>query len=76
MPLLRLREQYRWDLAGIEFAIAEWVGNPENFIGRVEELEDLYNWAVNVRTTRLSRSIAFLGRRKVGKSLICVRCNS
>jgi len=59
-------------LEGIEFAIRERVGKPENFIGRVRELEFLYNWADNI-TNVVSRSIAFLGRRKIGKSLILER---
>ena len=56
----------------IEFAIKERVGKPENFIGRVRELEFLYNWADNI-TNENSRSMAFLGRRKIGKSLILKR---
>jgi AAA+ ATPase superfamily predicted ATPase len=48
------------------------VGEPENFIGRIKELEFLYNWADNIRK-KISRSIAFLGRRKIGKSLILER---
>jgi len=70
--LLRLDNQGRWDLDGIEFAIRERVGKPENFIGRVEEMEYLYTWADNVRNL-ISRSLAFLGRRKIGKSLILER---
>ncbi|ETR66133.1 MAG: hypothetical protein OMM_05787 [Candidatus Magnetoglobus multicellularis str. Araruama] len=48
------------------------MGEPENFIGRIKELEFLYNWADNIRK-KISRSIAFLGRRKIGKSLILER---
>ncbi len=70
--LLRIAEHYRWELEGIEFAIKERVGLPENFIGRVEELEYLYTWATNI-TREISRSIAFLGRRKIGKSLMLER---
>ncbi len=70
--LLRLDKNDRWELEGIEFAIEERVGNPENFIGRVRELEFLYIWADNIRKL-ISRSIAFLGRRKIGKSLIIER---
>ena len=70
--LLRLTDNDRWELAGIEFAIKERVGLPENFIGRVEELEYLYTWATNI-SREISRSIAFLGRRKIGKSLILER---
>ncbi len=72
MSLLRLNDNYRWNLDGIEFAIEERVGEPENFIGRVEEMEYLHQWAANIRR-RFSRSIAFLGRRKVGKSLMLER---
>lgn len=72
MSLLRLNDNYRWNLDGIEFAIEERVGEPENFIGRVEEMEYLHQWAGNIRR-RFSRSIAFLGRRKVGKSLMLER---
>ncbi len=57
---------------GIDFAIKERVGKPENFIGRVEELEYLYTWAGNIQH-EISRSLAFLGRRKIGKSLILER---
>ncbi|MCP4348707.1 MAG: hypothetical protein GY795_24780 [Desulfobacterales bacterium] len=70
--LLRLDKNDRWELDGIEFAIEERVGEPENFIGRVAELEYLYTWANNIRR-KISRSIAFLGRRKIGKSLILER---
>ncbi|MCP4405929.1 MAG: hypothetical protein GY801_52630 [bacterium] len=70
--LLRITENSQWELEGIEFAIKERVGLPENFIGRVEELEYLYKWASNI-TREISRSIAFLGRRKIGKSLILER---
>ena len=70
--LLRLDKNNRWELDGIEFAIRERVGNPENFIGRVAELEYLYTWADNIRKL-ISRSVAFLGRRKIGKSLIIER---
>ncbi len=70
--LLRLNKYRRWNLDGIEFAIRERVGNPENFIGRVEEPEYLYTWADNI-TKLISRSIAFSGRRKIGKSLILER---
>ncbi len=73
MPkLLQLADNYRWNLDGLEFAIAERIGDPENFIGRVEELEYLYQWTVNINK-RISRGLAFLGRRKVGKSLILER---
>ncbi len=72
MSLLRLKENYRWDLEGVEFAIRERIGDPADFIGRVEELEYLYSWAGAVQRG-LSRSIAFLGRRKVGKSLMLER---
>ncbi len=57
---------------GIEFAIEERVGDPENFIGRVTELEYLHTWADHIRR-KISRSLAFLGRRKIGKSLILER---
>ncbi len=70
--LLRLDKEGRWDLDGIEFAIEERVGEPENFIGRVEEMEYLYTWADKIRK-KISRSLAFLGRRKIGKSLILER---
>ena len=70
--LLQLKEPSRWELEGIEFAINERVGNPENFIGRVGELEYLYKWATNIQQL-ISRSLAFLGRRKIGKSLILER---
>ena len=43
--LLKPKGNSRWDLEGIEFAIQERVGKPENFIGRVGELEYLYKWA-------------------------------
>ncbi|RLC03883.1 MAG: hypothetical protein DRI57_28750 [Deltaproteobacteria bacterium] len=70
--LLQLGDKYRWNLEGIEFAIEERVGKPSCFIGRVEELEYLYQWAGNIQNG-ISRSIAFLGRRKIGKSLILER---
>ncbi|MDM8532209.1 hypothetical protein QUF63_13635 [Anaerolineales bacterium HSG25] len=70
--LLRLGDDYRWNLEDIEFAIDECVGEPQNFIGRERELEYLYTWAGRVQRKQ-SRSIAFLGRRKVGKSLILER---
>ena len=70
--LLNQGDSYHWNLEGIEFAIRERVGNPSRFVGRVRELEFLYKWAGNVRE-QLSRSIAFLGRRKIGKSLILER---
>lgn len=72
MSLLHPKKNYRWDLTGIEFAIEERVGNPADFIGRVEELEYLYAWAQRIHRG-ISRSTAFLGRRKVGKSLILER---
>jgi len=70
--LLKPKENHHWDMEGIEFAIRERVGDPSRFIGRVGELEFLYKWAGNIRK-ELSRSIAFLGRRKIGKSLILER---
>ncbi len=70
--LLRLDKHDRWELEGLEFAIRERVGKPKNFIGRVEELEFLYTWTGNIREL-ISRSVAFLGRRKIGKSLILER---
>jgi hypothetical protein len=70
--LLKLDKNDRWDLEGIEFAIKERVGKPQNFIGRIKEIEFLYKWADNIRN-EISRSIAFLGRRKIGKSLILER---
>lgn len=70
--LLRLHENQRWNLEGIEWAIAERIGDPNQFVGRVEELEYLYTWADNIRK-KISRSLAFLGRRKIGKSLILER---
>ncbi len=72
MSLLQRTDNYHWDLTGIEFAIKERVGQPEHFIGRAEELEYFYTWARNI-TNQISRSTAFLGRRKVGKSLILER---
>jgi len=70
--LLKMGKNKRWDLEEITFAIKERVGKPENFIGRVKELEFLHNWADNINN-EVSRSIAFLGRRKIGKSLILER---
>ncbi|MDM8515875.1 hypothetical protein QUF76_06715 [Desulfobacterales bacterium HSG16] len=70
--LLQIDKDGRWNLDGIEFAIEERVGNPENFIGRVAELEYLYSWADNIKQL-ISRSVAFLGRRKIGKSLMLER---
>jgi|GEM_PF-1066755 len=70
--LLRPKENHRWDLEGVEFAIEERIGDPAILIGRTGELEFLYNWAGNIRK-KISRSIAFLGRRKIGKSLILER---
>jgi len=70
--LLRIGDNYHWDITGIEFAIRERVGKPEHFIGRAEELEYLHKWADNIRK-EISRSLAFLGRRKIGKSLILER---
>ncbi len=70
--LLRPKEDHRWDLEGVEFAIDERIGDPELFIGRAGELEFLYKWAANIRR-KISRSIAFLGRRKIGKSLVLER---
>ena len=52
MSLLHVKENFHWDLTGIEFALEERVREPENFVGRVEELEYLYQWAVG--TTRIS----------------------
>jgi len=73
MPkLLQLGDNYKWKLDGLEFAIEERIGTPENFIGRVEELEFLYKWTEYVQRL-LGRGVAFLGRRKVGKSLILER---
>jgi len=70
--LLRYDKNNRWELEGIEFAIEERVGEPYNFIGRIKELEFLYQWADNI-LKKNSRSMAFLGRRKIGKSLILER---
>jgi hypothetical protein len=70
--LLQRADNYRWNLEGIEFAIEERIGAPQDFIGRVEELEFLYGWANRIQRG-LSKSTAFLGRRKVGKSLILGR---
>ncbi|MCP4349084.1 MAG: hypothetical protein GY795_26690 [Desulfobacterales bacterium] len=70
--LLKPKDNHHWDLQGIEFAIKERVGDPALFIGRVGELDFLYKWAGNIRK-KISRSIAFLGRRKIGKSLVIER---
>ena len=70
--LLKPKENHHWDLEGIEFAINERVGDPALFIGRVGELDFLYRWAGSIRK-KISRSIAFLGRRKIGKSLVLER---
>ncbi len=70
--LLRPKENHHWNLEGIEFAIEERVGDPAMFIGRAKELDFLYKWAENIRK-KISRSIAFLGRRKIGKSLVLER---
>ncbi len=70
--LLKIKDNYRWNLEGIQFAIKERVGKPENFIGRVKEMEYLYYWAKNIKNES-SRTTAFLGRRKIGKSLITER---
>ncbi len=69
---LQCADNYEWDITNIEFAIRERVGDPRHFIGRVEELEYLDKWAGNIRHG-VSRSLAFLGRRKIGKSLILER---
>lgn len=71
--LLRVQdEQGHWNLEDIEFAIEERIGEPQDFIGRVQEMEYLYQWAGNIQRG-ISRSIAFLGRRKIGKSLMLER---
>ncbi len=76
--LLRLQDgppevhNYHWNLDGITFAIEERVGQPAHFIGRVEEMEYLYAWANRI-PAGLSKSISFLGRRKVGKTLMLER---
>ncbi|MDM8531386.1 hypothetical protein QUF63_09445, partial [Anaerolineales bacterium HSG25] len=70
--LLQPSNNHSWKLDGIEFAIKERVGEPENFIGRAYELEYLYGWANRIEA-QLSKSMAFLGRRKIGKSLILER---
>jgi len=67
--LLRLTSDQRWDLTDIEFAIPERVSAPEDFIERVMEMEFLYRWARWI-PQGISRNSAFLGRRKVGKSLM------
>lgn len=69
---LQATDNYHWDLTGIEFALNERVGKPEYFIGRIEEMEYLYAWAHSIRN-QSSRSLAFLGRRKIGKSLMIER---
>ncbi|OQY43633.1 MAG: hypothetical protein B6242_14310 [Anaerolineaceae bacterium 4572_78] len=70
--LLQLGDNYHWNLEGIEFAIEERVGNPQNFIGRMREMEYLYGWTKRIQIKR-GKSISFLGRRKVGKSLMLER---
>lgn len=70
--LLKMKEDYSWDLSGIEFVVEERVGEPENFIGRKREMEFLYRWYQMIKS-RNSSSIAFLGRRKIGKSLMMER---
>jgi hypothetical protein len=57
------------DVTGIEFAIRERIGEPQDFIGRVEEMEYLYTWAGQVQRG-ISRSIAFLGRRKITENMV------
>lgn len=70
--LLRLTANQRWDLTGIQFVIPERVSAPEDFIRRVMEMEFLYRWARMI-PRGMSRSSAFLGRRKVGKGLMLER---
>jgi hypothetical protein len=70
--LLQVGDGYRWQLDGITFAIPERISAPEDFIGRVEEMEFLYAWANRVQRG-LSKGLAFLGRRKVGKTLMLER---
>ncbi|MDM8549556.1 hypothetical protein QUF72_05740 [Desulfobacterales bacterium HSG2] len=73
--LLKPKENHRWDLKGVEFAIEERVGDPDLFIGRAAEPEFLYKWAGNIRK-KISRSIAFLGRAKSEKVLLSNVCTT
>jgi hypothetical protein len=70
--LLKIKDNYHWDIDEIEFAINERVGAPQNFIGRLEEMKYLYGWCKRIKD-KLSSSMAFLGRRKIGKSLMMKR---
>lgn len=70
--LLKLSHDKKWDLEGITFALEERIGNPELFTGRISEMEYLYDWSQGIKN-KFSRTIAYLGRRKIGKSLMIER---
>ena len=54
------------------FAMQEEIGNPALFVGRVQELDDLCQWA-ELSKRQLSRSRAILARRKKGKTALLQR---
>jgi AAA+ ATPase superfamily predicted ATPase len=53
-------------------ALDEEIGNPQNFIGRKNELAYFLNWCENVKE-RQSQSTAILARRKKGKTALVQR---
>jgi hypothetical protein len=53
-------------------ALDEEIGNPQNFIGRKNELAYFLNWCENVKE-RQSQSTALLARRKKGKTALVQR---
>jgi len=56
----------------MQYPLAEKIGNPDLFVGRHEELEDLNYWIDGI-PKRLSKSKVILARRKSGKTAILQR---
>jgi len=54
------------------YALDERIGNPTLFCGRQQEMSIIMNWIKRIPTKR-SKSKAFLGRRKSGKTAIMER---
>jgi len=58
-----------WELT---YALAEEIGDPDLFVGRVQEMKRLLDWAEGTKL-RLSKSMAILSRRKKGKTALLQR---
>ncbi|MCP4594710.1 MAG: hypothetical protein GY842_28590 [bacterium] len=59
-------------MSNLTCVLSEGIGNPDLFVGRKEEMEQLLKWADGTKR-RISRSMTILSRRKMGKTALLQR---